>query len=62
MRLIRFQTKAEPIQYGWVNDDLVGRIAGSPFGEYQRSEANLPLESSDSPPPDNSWQDYLCRS
>ncbi len=45
MRLIRFQTKAEPIQYGWVNDDLVGRIAGSPFGEYQRSEANLPLES-----------------
>ena len=44
MRLIRFQTKAEPIQYGWVNDDLVGRIAGSPFGEYQRTEANLPLE------------------
>jgi 2-keto-4-pentenoate hydratase/2-oxohepta-3-ene-1,7-dioic acid hydratase in catechol pathway len=45
MRLIRFQSKAEPIQYGWVNDGLVGRIAGSPFGEYQRSEANLPLES-----------------
>jgi len=45
MRLIRFQTKVEAIQYGWVNDDLVGRITGSPFGEYQRSEANLPLES-----------------
>jgi 2-keto-4-pentenoate hydratase/2-oxohepta-3-ene-1,7-dioic acid hydratase in catechol pathway len=45
MRLIRFQIKAEPIQFGWVNNDMVGKIAGSPFGEYQRSEANLPLES-----------------
>ena len=45
MRLIRFQIKTEPIQFGWVNNDMVGKIAGSPFGEYQRSEANLPLES-----------------
>jgi 2-keto-4-pentenoate hydratase/2-oxohepta-3-ene-1,7-dioic acid hydratase in catechol pathway len=45
MRLIRFQSKSESTQYGWVNNDMVGKIAGSPFGEYQRSEANLPLES-----------------
>lgn len=45
MRLIRFITKTEPAQYGWVNDTLVGKIAGSPFGEFQRLEATLPLES-----------------
>lgn len=45
MRLIRFQTKNEPIQWGWLNDDRVGKLAGSPFGEYQRSEATIPLDS-----------------
>jgi len=45
MRLIRFQAKKEPPQYGWINNDFVGKIHGSPFGEFQRSEATLPLES-----------------
>jgi 2-keto-4-pentenoate hydratase/2-oxohepta-3-ene-1,7-dioic acid hydratase in catechol pathway len=45
MRLIRFQTAKEPPQWGWINNDMVGRIEGTPFGEYQRSEATLPLES-----------------
>jgi 2-keto-4-pentenoate hydratase/2-oxohepta-3-ene-1,7-dioic acid hydratase in catechol pathway len=45
MRLIRFQTETEPPQFGWINNDMVGRIDGSPFGEYQRSEANIPLEA-----------------
>jgi 2-keto-4-pentenoate hydratase/2-oxohepta-3-ene-1,7-dioic acid hydratase in catechol pathway len=45
MRLIRFQAKSEPIQFGWVNNDFVGSIEGSPFGEYQRLEATLPLDS-----------------
>jgi 2-keto-4-pentenoate hydratase/2-oxohepta-3-ene-1,7-dioic acid hydratase in catechol pathway len=45
MRLIRFQTKKEPIQYGWVKDELVGKLAGSPYGEFQRLEATLPLDS-----------------
>ena len=44
MRLVRFQTRTEPAQFGWVNNDMVGRIEGSPFGEYQRTEANIPLE------------------
>ena len=45
MRLIRYRTKNEPAQYGWVNNSLVGTLVGSPFGEFQRQEANLPLES-----------------
>jgi len=45
MRLVRFQTKKEPPQFGWVNNDFVGRIDGNPFGEFQRSEANIPLDS-----------------
>ena len=45
MRLIRYQAKKEPAQYGWVSNDRVGRIDGSPFGEFQRLEATLPIES-----------------
>lgn len=45
MRLVRFQTKKEPPQFGWVNNDLVGRIDGSPFAEFHRSEAVIPLNS-----------------
>ena len=45
MRLVRFQTKKEPPQFGWVNDDSVGRIDGNPFGEFQRSDANIALDS-----------------
>ncbi len=45
MRLVRFQIKKELPQYGWVNNDFVGRIDGYPFGEFQRSEANLRLDS-----------------
>lgn len=44
MRFIRYQTKSEPARYGWVLDDLVGAVEGSPFGEFSRLEANLPLE------------------
>lgn len=45
MRLIRFLSKNEPIQFGWLNDNFVGKITGSPFLEYQRLEAILPLDS-----------------
>jgi 2-keto-4-pentenoate hydratase/2-oxohepta-3-ene-1,7-dioic acid hydratase in catechol pathway len=45
MRLIRYQAKKEPAQYGWVSNDKVGRIDGSPFGEFQRLEATFPIES-----------------
>lgn len=45
MRLIRYQYKREPTQYGWVSNDRVGKLDGSPFGEFQRLEATLPLDS-----------------
>ncbi len=45
MRLIRYQVKNEPPQYGWVNDSQVGPLSGSPFGEFQRSAASIPLDS-----------------
>lgn len=45
MRLIRYQSATESAQFGWVNEDRVGNIAGSPFTEFQRSEANIPLDS-----------------
>jgi 2-keto-4-pentenoate hydratase/2-oxohepta-3-ene-1,7-dioic acid hydratase in catechol pathway len=45
MRLIRYQIKNEPVRHGWVNNSQIGPLIGSPFGEYQRSEATIPLES-----------------
>jgi 2-keto-4-pentenoate hydratase/2-oxohepta-3-ene-1,7-dioic acid hydratase in catechol pathway len=45
MRFVRFQTKSQPASYGWVADNLVGPVEGSPFSEFRRLEANLPIES-----------------
>lgn len=45
MRLIRYSTTNEPTQFGWVNNAFIGKIIGSPFGEFQRQEASTPLES-----------------
>ena len=45
MRFIRYQTRSEPARYGWLYDDHVGPLDGSPFGEYRRHEADLPLAS-----------------
>lgn len=49
MRIIRYQHKQEPVTFGWVLDDpgepLVGPIEGSPFGEFRRLEATLPLSA-----------------
>jgi 2-keto-4-pentenoate hydratase/2-oxohepta-3-ene-1,7-dioic acid hydratase in catechol pathway len=45
MKLIRYQVNSEPVQYGWVRDSQVGVLVGSPFGEFQRSDASIPLDS-----------------
>ena len=45
MKLIRYQVKNEPVQYGWVHDTQVGTLVGSLFGEFQRSEASIPIDS-----------------
>ena len=43
MRLICFKSKDFAHQFGWVLEDKVGLIEGSPFGEFRRVEANLAL-------------------
>ncbi|HEY5670871.1 MAG TPA: fumarylacetoacetate hydrolase family protein [Anaerolineales bacterium] len=45
MRIIRYQTKNDPPQYGWVLENAVGAIEGDPFGEFRRLEANQNLDS-----------------
>jgi 2-keto-4-pentenoate hydratase/2-oxohepta-3-ene-1,7-dioic acid hydratase in catechol pathway len=45
MRLIRFQTASQGIRWGWVDDDRVGLVEGSPFTEFRRIPADLPLAS-----------------
>lgn len=47
MRIIRYVYKQEPASYGWLLDTpdgpLVGPLDGSPFGEFRRMEATIPL-------------------
>ncbi|MFN2195654.1 MAG: fumarylacetoacetate hydrolase family protein [Anaerolineales bacterium] len=45
MRLIRYQTRDVAARFGWVHDDLVGPVEGSPFGEFIRADAELPIAS-----------------
>jgi 2-keto-4-pentenoate hydratase/2-oxohepta-3-ene-1,7-dioic acid hydratase in catechol pathway len=45
MRIIRYQIKNEPPQYGWLLDENVGPMEGNPFGEYRRLKADIPLEN-----------------
>ena len=45
MRFIRFQTRTEPARFGWLHEDKVGTLDGSPFSEFRRQEADIPLES-----------------
>lgn len=45
MRFIRYQRKNDPVRYGWVFENMVGEVEGTPFGEFHRLEASLPLES-----------------
>ncbi|OGO68598.1 MAG: 2-hydroxyhepta-2,4-diene-1,7-dioate isomerase [Chloroflexi bacterium RBG_19FT_COMBO_62_14] len=46
MRILRFRQGpgAEPA-WGWLEDDRVGGLEGSPFTTYRRLEATIPLES-----------------
>lgn len=36
MRIVRYQTASETPRYGWVQENQVGQLDGSPFGEYRR--------------------------
>jgi 2-keto-4-pentenoate hydratase/2-oxohepta-3-ene-1,7-dioic acid hydratase in catechol pathway len=45
MRLVRYRNKNEPAQFGWINNSQIGLLVGSPFVEFQRQEAVLPLDT-----------------
>lgn len=51
MRFIRYQIPSRTARYGWIWEDLVGPIEGSPFGEYRRLEADIKLENVQILPP-----------
>ena len=59
MRFVRYQTKTEAPHYGWVFEDRIGLLEGSPFGEYRRLEADIPLESVHLFAPVNPGKDHL---
>lgn len=43
MRFVRYQLGNDQPRYGWVLEDRIGAMDGSPFGEYRRMEADLPI-------------------
>lgn len=45
MRWVRYQLKDEEARFGWLLDDRVGPVEGSPLGSYRRLPADIPLES-----------------
>jgi len=44
MRIIRYQQQRLPPQWGWLQDEHVGPLSGSPFEPYHRAEAEISLE------------------
>jgi 2-keto-4-pentenoate hydratase/2-oxohepta-3-ene-1,7-dioic acid hydratase in catechol pathway len=45
MRFLRFLTSSGESRQGWTLNDLVGSVEGSIFGEFQREELEIPLET-----------------
>jgi 2-keto-4-pentenoate hydratase/2-oxohepta-3-ene-1,7-dioic acid hydratase in catechol pathway len=45
MHIVRYLVGNEEPKYGWVFEDKIGAIEGSPFGEYRRLEAVIPISS-----------------
>jgi 2-keto-4-pentenoate hydratase/2-oxohepta-3-ene-1,7-dioic acid hydratase in catechol pathway len=43
MRFVRYQPLRQPVRYGWVFEDRIGPVEGSPFGEFRRLDAVLPF-------------------
>jgi 2-keto-4-pentenoate hydratase/2-oxohepta-3-ene-1,7-dioic acid hydratase in catechol pathway len=43
MQIVRFLTKDNQIQYGWLQNDLIGKFEGLPFGDHQRCKPEIPL-------------------
>jgi 2-keto-4-pentenoate hydratase/2-oxohepta-3-ene-1,7-dioic acid hydratase in catechol pathway len=45
MQIVRYAKGNEEPKYGWIFEEKIGAIEGSPFGEYRRLEALTPLDS-----------------
>lgn len=43
MRIVRYQKGSEPPRLGWLLEDAVGPIEGSPYGDFHRLEASESL-------------------
>lgn len=44
MRFIRYRTEGENPTFGWIYEEKVGPLEGSPFADFRREEALIPLE------------------
>jgi len=44
MRIIRYQIASQSPSFGWVMEDKIGDLEGSPFSQFSRAEAIHPLE------------------
>ncbi len=45
MRILRYQAPSDSMpQWGWLSEGKVGALEGSPFSEFRRGSATLPLE------------------
>jgi 2-keto-4-pentenoate hydratase/2-oxohepta-3-ene-1,7-dioic acid hydratase in catechol pathway len=51
MRIIRYQTASKSASFGWVTEDKVGNIEGSPFSQFNRAVASHQLEEVELLPP-----------
>ena len=53
MRIVRYQIASQPPSFGWVLEDKIGELEGSPFAQFSRGEATQPLEDVHLLPPIN---------
>jgi 2-keto-4-pentenoate hydratase/2-oxohepta-3-ene-1,7-dioic acid hydratase in catechol pathway len=51
MKIVRYRTEEEESTYGWVQDDKVGAILGSPFDFYRRLETITSIQRTSLLPP-----------
>lgn len=43
MKFIRYCVNNDPPAFGWINEEMVGPLSGSPLGEFRRLNAELPF-------------------
>jgi 2-keto-4-pentenoate hydratase/2-oxohepta-3-ene-1,7-dioic acid hydratase in catechol pathway len=52
MKILRYRpTRRSKPTWGWIQDDHVGKLIGSPFDEFRRQEVKTPLERAEILPP-----------